>query len=176
MHHEIELSTLWSSKSEIRVKTDSMKNWFKMLVVALGATAMVGCNEPDLNPAEKMDVTPHNISGEWELVSYGNGVNLAEGSYVYLDIRRQDREFTEYQNIDNALGTVTTGRYYIYEDAKYGAVIRGEYDNSEGAWNHRYKVTLYKSEMVWTALDDATEVCVYQRCEIPEQIKVEDEE
>ena len=153
-----------------------MKKWFKMLVVALGATAMVGCNEPDLNPAEKMDVTPHNISGEWELVSYGSGVNLAEGSYVYLDIRRQDREFTEYQNIDNALGTVTTGRYYIYEDAKYGAVIRGEYDNSEGAWNHRYKVTLYQSEMVWTALDDATEVCVYQRCKIPEQIKVEDKE
>ena len=79
-----------------------MKNWFKMLVVALGATAMVGCNEPDLFPNKKMDVTPHNISGEWELVTYGGGVKPAEGSYVYLDIRRQNREFTEYQNIDSA--------------------------------------------------------------------------
>lgn len=153
-----------------------MKNWFKLLVVALGALAMVGCKDPDLSPNDQLEVTPHNISGEWELVSFAYGAAPAEGSYVYLDIRRKDREFIEYQNMNNAHGTVQTGRYYIYEDAEHGAVIRGEYDNSEGDWAHRYKVTLYEREMVWTALDDATEICVYQRCEIPEEIKIEDEE
>ena len=153
-----------------------MKNWFKVLVVALGAFAMVGCNnEPDFFPNEKMEVTPHNISGEWELVSFAWGDKLADGSYVYLDIKRKDRAFVEYQNIYNPYGTAVTGRYYIYEDVEHGAVIRGEYDNGKGDWTHRYKVTLYSDEMVWTALDDEKEICVYQRCSIPEELKIEED-
>lgn len=153
-----------------------MKNWFKMLAVALGALAMVGC-EPDLYQGDtKLDVTPNNISGEWKLVSFADGVQPAEGSYVYLDIRRKDREFVEYQNINNALGVAKTGRYNIYLDVEHGAIIRGEYDNSEGDWNNRYKVTLYDDTMIWTALNDATDISVYERCSIPEEIKIKDEE
>ena len=153
-----------------------MKIWFKMLVVAMAAFTAVGCTPQEDALSTKLEVTANGISGEWKLVSFASGQKPAEGSYVYLDIKRKDREFVEYQNIDNPYGTVATGRYYIYEDAEHGAVIRGEYDNSVGDWTNRYKVTLYEREMVWTALDDETEVCVYERCSIPEEIKIEEEE
>ena len=156
-----------------------MKNWLKIMTLALLSMAAVGCSEPDSYDDPKLDVTPHNISGEWKLVKF-EGANPANGSYVYLDIKRQDRKFTEFQNVDNAYGTVRTGVYYIYTDEVHGAVIRGEYDYGVGQWAHRYKVTLYSRTMVWTALGDDSVVCVYERCEIPEEIAsqapVEDEE
>ncbi len=153
-----------------------MKNLFKILAAALVAFAAVSCSEPGLHAdADKMDVTPTNIAGEWKLVSYDSGVKPAEGSYLYLDIRRKDRVFTEFKNLDNHYGTAMSGRYYIYEDEVHGAVIRGEYDYSLGQWNHYYKVTLYNGgTMVWTALDDDTAVCVYERCEIPEDVRALD--
>ena len=146
-----------------------MKNWLKMMALALVSLAAVSCNEPDLNPVLKLDVTPNNIAGEWQLVKF-EGADLAPNSYVYLDLRRQNREFTEFQNVNNAYGTARTGVYYIYTDETHGAVIRGQYDYGMGSWNYRYKVTLYADTMVWTAISDESVVCVYERCEIPAAI------
>lgn len=150
-----------------------MKNWLKIVAVALVALAFTGC-KPDLYPNPAKEVTPHTLAGQWKLVCYsdGNAVahNLAEGSYVYLEFTRKDRTFTEFQNINNAFGTVRTGVYNIYTDEEAGAVIRGMYDYGAGDWAHRYSVTLFDDEMVWIALDDPYQQCVYERCEIPEEI------
>jgi hypothetical protein len=140
-----------------------------MMALALVSLAAVSCNEPDLNPTVKLEVTPNNIAGEWKLVKF-EGADLAPNSYVYLNLRRKDREFTEFQNIDNAYGTARTGVYNIYTDETHGAVIRGQYDYSAGTWNYRYKVTLYDDTMVWTAISDESVVCVYERCDIPAEI------
>ena len=146
-----------------------MKNWLKLMALALVSLAAVSCNEPDLAPTLKLDVTPNNIAGEWKLVKF-EGAALADGSYVYLDIKRKNREFVEFQNVNNPYGIARTGAYNIYTDEMHGAVIRGEYDYSVGPWAYRYKVQLYRDTMIWTALNDESVVCVYERCEIPEEI------
>ena len=67
-----------------------------------------------------------------------------------------------------------TGGFYIETDPELGAVIRGSYDYDRGDWAHRYVVTsLTANEMVWVAKDDAEDVSVYVRTEIPAEIKGE---
>ena len=53
-----------------------------------------------------------------------------------------------------------------------GAIIYGNYDYSVGDWQHRYIVTDFsKTQMIWTAKDDRSDISVYERCDgIPEEI------
>ena len=120
----------------------------------------------------QLEVTPNNVAGEWMIQSWNNGQSLGEGFYVYLHLVRNDRTFTLYQNIDSFQHVVRTGRYVIEVDPEIGAVIRGNYDFEGGDWNHRYIITsLTANEMVWVAKDDPTDVSVYVRAEIPDELK-----
>ena len=49
---------------------------------------------------------------------------------------------------------------------------RQNYDYSAGDWQHRYIVTDFsKTQMIWTAKDDRSDISVYERCDgIPEDI------
>lgn len=105
---------------------------------------------------EYLDVNANNISGKWELVQW-NGSSLTEGTYVYLDIIRNDRTYTMYQNMDSFTNVphVVTGSYYIEYDSELGAIIRGNYDHDSGDWAHRYIVKdLTADQMYWVAKDD----------------------
>ena len=57
-------------------------------------------------------------------------------------------------------------------DEELGAIIYGNYDYSAGDWQHRYIVTDFsKTQMIWTAKDDRSDISVYERCDgIPEDI------
>lgn len=115
----------------------------------------------------RLEVNANNISGQWELGSW-NGGTLEEGTYVYIDIVRNDRTYTMYQNIDSFSDVphVVTGSYYIENDPETGAVIRGNYDYDSGDWGHRYIITdLTRSMMTWEAKDDSTFVQVWHRVE-----------
>ena len=106
------------------------------------------------------------------LKSFGDGQSVAEGCYLYLELVRNDRTFTLYDNLDSFGAVVRTGRYVIETDPELGAVIRGNYDFSGGDWNHRYVVrSLTAGEMVWVATDDPRDVSVYVRTEIPADVK-----
>ncbi len=137
------------------------------LLIAMAAALMLSaCDPNDLSqPVTYLEVNAHNISGTWELAEW-NGTALAEGTYVYLDIVRNDRTYTMYQNLDTFKDVPhsLTGSYFIETDPEYGAVIRGNYDHDSGDWAHRYIVrNLTENEMTWIAKDDETFVQKFVR-------------
>ena len=151
-----------------------MKNLLKGALLALVMVAIsVSCSKESEEYQEpQLDVTPNNIAGCWMLESYDNGVSLAEGSYVYIDFVRADRSFTIYQNLDSSSAREITGSYYIDIDVELGAVIRGQYDYGVGDWAHRYVVkSLTANKMIWVAKDDASNVSVYVRATLPEELQ-----
>lgn len=141
----------------------------KMMLMLLSAAAFlaVSCDviitEPD--PEPQLEVNANNISGKWELAQW-NEEPLAEGTYVYIDIVRNDRTYTMYQNLDSFSNVphVVTGSYYIETDPELGAVIRGNYDHDGGDWGHRYVVkSLTADQMIWIAKDDLTFLQEFRR-------------
>lgn len=152
----------------------------RIMVVALAAASLlaVSCTKNDqTEPQEpQLEVNPHSISGNWELVKWNESA-LAEGTYVYINFVRNDRTYTMYQNLDSFSNVphVITGSYYIDTDVELGAVIRGNYDHDSGDWAHRYVVkSLTASGMVWVAKDDATFIQEFKRVDNIPVAQVED--
>ena len=141
-------------------------NKVKMLIAAAFAVmSLISCTEKPEVTVEYIDVNANNISGRWELVEW-NGAPLTEGTYVYLDIVRNDRTYTMYQNLDSFTNVPhkVTGSYYIEYDPELGAILRGNYDHDSGDWAHRYIVKdLTATEMYWIAKDDRTFIQKYVR-------------
>ena len=141
-------------------------NKVKMLIAAAFAVmSLISCTEKPEVTVEYLDVNANNISGKWELVEW-NGSPLTEGTYVYLDIVRNDRTYTMYQNLDSFTNVPhkVTGSYYIEYDPELGAILRGNYDHDSGDWAHRYIVKdLTATEMYWIAKDDRTFIQKYVR-------------
>lgn len=135
------------------------------VIAATALSALFSCEKPEVEKVEYLEVNANNIAGKWALVEW-NGSSLAEGTYVYLDIIRNDRTYTMYQNIDSFKDVphIVTGSYYLENDPQLGAVIRGNYDYDSGDWAHRYVITcLTATEMIWTAKDDDTFVQKFER-------------
>ena len=130
-----------------------------LMVMAASGFALTSCTEKPVEVVEEyLEVNANNISGKWELVEW-NGSALAEGTYVYLNIVRNDRTYTMYQNLDSFSNVphVVTGSYFIEYDPEIGAIIRGNYDHDSGDWAHRYIVKdLTADQMYWVAKDDQT--------------------
>ena len=126
-----------------------------LILLSIITLSAVSCGkiimtEPE--DAPQLEVNAHNISGQWELVQW-NGEYLAEGTYVYLDIVRNDKTYTMYQNMDSFTNVphVITGSYNLSTEA----IIRGIYDHDCGEWSHRYVIkSLTANEMFWVATDD----------------------
>ena len=137
-----------------------MKRFKNILASALAALSFfaVSCDRNDMTEpqVEYLDVNANNISGKWELVEW-NGNALTAGTYVFMEIVRNDRTFKIYQNLDSFSDVphVVSGSYYIETDPELGAIIRGVYDHDSGDWAHRYIIKdLTASEMTWVAKDD----------------------
>ena len=133
-------------------------------ILAAASFAAVSCEK---TPEEivYLEVNANNISGKWQLMQW-NENTLNDDTYVYIDIVRNDRTYTMYQNIDSFKDVPhkVTGSYYLEVDPAIGAVIRGNYDHDSGDWAHRYIITdLSRTKMVWTAKDDPTFVQIWNR-------------
>ena len=144
-----------------------IKRFLSASFAVLAAMAAISCETEEERVPEpvQLEVNANNISGKWQLVEW-NGAGLAEGTYVYLDIVRNDKTYTMYQNLDSfsKIPHVVTGSYYIEEDVELGAVIRGNYDHDSGDWAHRYIVkSLTATQMVWVAKDDAEFIQTFER-------------
>ena len=128
-----------------------------LILLSIITLAAVSCDKTAMpEEAPQLEVNANNISGQWELVEW-NGSNLTEGTYVYLDIVRNDKTYTMYQNMDsfNNVPHVLTGSYHLSTDVELGAIIRGTYDHDSGEWSHRYIIkSLTANEMLWVATDD----------------------
>lgn len=145
-----------------------LKKTFFPLLAAM-ALVSVSCEKNEIPEPEEpqLEVNANNISGKWELVKWNESA-LAEGTYVYLDLVRNDKTYTIYQNLDSFsdIPHVATGSYFIDTDVELGAVIRGTYDYDSGDWAHRYIVkSLTATRMVWVAKDDQTYIQEFERIE-----------
>ena len=136
-----------------------MKKILILLSIISLAFSTASCEKEETNPQpQQLEVNAHNISGQWELVEW-NGANLEAGTYVYLDIVRNDKTYTMYQNMDSFTNVshIITGSYHLSIDVELGAIIRGRYDHDCGEWSHRYIIrSLTANEMIWVATDDAS--------------------
>lgn len=145
-----------------------MNKTFKSFISVLFASLiLVSCGKEQPEVIEYLDVNANNISGSWELVDW-NGSALREGTYVFINLVRNDRTYTMYQNIDSFgdIPHVITGRYFIETDPAVGAVIRGDYDHDSGDWAHRYIVKdLTATSMTWVAKDNPEYIQKYERVE-----------
>lgn len=146
-----------------------MKNLLKTALVALAVSLAVSCDGNGEAEEAYLPLTVFNVDGLWQLAEW-NGSPLAEGSFAYIQLERQDRKFTSYDNISTFGTHIETGFFDIYqeENAIWGYY---EYDNTRW-WTHKYTVSeLTGSRMVWTAQNDPDEVRVYVRIdELPEGI------
>lgn len=150
-----------------------MKNFLKISFLMLLSVGFAGCDDDKSYVDPGLEVSSYNISGTWKLESWNNGVALAEGSYVYLQLDYRDGyEFTIYQNLDSFGPRRITGVYNLYTDESLGSVIRGMYDYENGEWASRYIIRdLYADRMTWIATDNADNISLYVRCDaIPEEI------
>ncbi len=138
-----------------------MKNLLKIAFVAAVLAAASSCEKAGEEGEAYLPVTPYNIEGIWELSEW-NGAALADGTFAYIEIVRQDRKFTTYDNLDSFLTSVKTGEYDVDE---VDGSIGGIYDySSMTPWSHSYVISeLTHDRMVWTAEDDESEVRVYVR-------------
>ena len=144
-----------------------IKRFLSASFTVLAAMAAISCETEEERVPEpvQLEVNANNISGKWQLVEW-NGAGLAEGTYVYLDIVRNDKTYTMYQNLDSFTNVphVVTGSYFIETDPELGAIIRGNYDHDSGDWSHRYIVkSLTDVQMVWVAKDDETFIQIFDR-------------
>ena len=134
-----------------------MKKILTLISIIAIAFSAASCEKEENNAQpQQLEVNAHNISGQWELVQW-NGNALVEGTYVYLDIVRNDKTYTMYQNMDSFTNVphVITGSYALSTDVELGAIIRGIYDHDCGEWSHRYVIkSLTANEMFWVATDD----------------------
>ena len=148
-----------------------MNTFKKIMTAALAALSFlaVSCDKNENTEPQEiyLDVNANNISGKWELVEW-NGNALTTGTYVFMEIVRNDRTFKIYQNLDSFSDVphVVSGSYYIETDPELGAIIRGVYDHDSGDWAHRYIIKdLTASEMTWVAKDDPDYIQKYVRVE-----------
>ncbi|MBR5273738.1 MAG: hypothetical protein IKU33_00675 [Bacteroidales bacterium] len=148
-----------------------MNTFKKIMTAALAALSFlaVSCDMNDVSEPQEiyLDVNANNISGKWELVEW-NGAALTSGTYVFLDIVRNDRSFKIYQNLDSFSNVphVVSGLYNLETDPELGAIIRGTYDHDSGDWAHRYIIKdLTAVKMTWVAKDDPDYVQKYVRVE-----------
>ena len=144
-----------------------IKRFLSASFAVLAAMAAMSCETEEERVPEpvQLEVNANNISGKWQLVEW-NGAGLAEGTYVYLDIVRNDKTYTMYQNLDSFTNVphVVTGSYFIETDPELGAIIRGNYDHDSGDWAHRYIVkSLTDVQRVWVAKDDETFIQILDR-------------
>lgn len=137
------------------------------LAIVIAASTFVSCEKVESDSVVYLEVNANNISGKWELVEW-NDAELAADTYVYLNIVRNDRTYTIYQNVDSFdnVPHVITGSYSLETDPELGAIIRGNYDYDSGDWNHRYIIkNLTATEMTWVAKDDKDFIQKYKRVE-----------
>lgn len=121
----------------------------------LTTLALAGCSKDGERGPEYLEVNKNNISGKWELVEF-NGQPLAEGTYMEIELVRNDETFTINQNFDSFqdIPHTVTGRYSLSTDVERGVVIDGVYDHDAGFWSHSYVISeLTAGSMVWTAYD-----------------------
>ncbi len=147
-----------------------IKTIFSVIFITLLSFTLFSCSDDDDDKVEAPVLTTATIHGTWQLTSW-NGQAVSDGLYCYITFNRSDTSFKMYQKFDSMYARCITGSFGIEKDYYLGYVISGKYDFDMGEWNHEYIVDYEGDIMTWTAKDDDSDQCVYERCdEVPEDI------
>ena len=143
-----------------------MKKFFS-LIASVSALVILAVSCGEKEPViEYLEVNKNNISGTWSLKEW-NGAALKEGSFLRMELIRDDGTFRITENLDSFedIPRVVTGRYSQENYDDLGAVISGDYDHDSGFWTHSYVIRdLTSLSMTWIAVDDENFVQVFERC------------
>ena len=143
-----------------------MKKFFS-LIASVSALVILAVSCGEKEPViEYLEVNKNNISGTWSLTEW-NGAALKEGSFLRMELIRDDGTFRITENLDSFedIPRVVTGRYSLDNYDDLGAVISGDYDHDSGFWTHSYVIRdLTSLSMTWIAVDDENFVQVFERC------------
>ena len=122
----------------------------KLLYILAAALLMAACGKE--TPVEQ------GICGEWHSTSLS-----AEGE-IYMSLT-EDNKFELYQQIGDGRHRLYRGTYSFEND-----ILTGKYNDGE-QWAYSYQVVLSGNTMTLTTLDESAQVSVFQRAEIPAEVK-----
>lgn len=113
---------------------------------------------PPAPPVENGDTSA--LAGVWHLAEWRG---TAPSFEVYMDI--SDNGIVDlYQRIESR-----EWQHFISSAAYEDGIIRGTYSDGV-AWGASYSVTLDADSMIWVDVNDPTDVSVYVRAELPDDI------
>lgn len=139
-----------------------MKSRFFILALA-ALFCLAGCKKAPVDNEPELPVNFTNTAGDWKLVEW-NGNSMSDGKEPGVFIHLKGGEFVMWQSVGSMYPAKYTGTYNILEEEGVGMIIRGMYEYTYEYWQHKYVITSLKSrKMVWTALDDPSDVSVYER-------------
>ena len=136
------------------MKSLKIVSWAMLLLVAL-----TGCGDKEKpKPGEKSVV-----AGEWSLVQWNDAT---PDFHVYIDFN-SDGTFQMYQQVWSFDYEFFEGMYTLTGD-----VLTGKYADGT-AWACGYRVSIVDGQLFMYSQEDTPVTSVYEKCTIPEQIKIE---
>lgn len=115
---------------------------------------------PEKPELPESDINAEDIAGTWHLVSWSGS---EPGFEVYMSIT-EDGALTLWQRIEN-YGWEAFRCTLSYEDA----IVSGVYQDGT-AWSTSYVVTIGDESMTWTSGNDSSDVSVYCRESLPDDL------
>lgn len=112
-------------------------------------------------PEPPVDSDTTAIAGTWHLVEWCGTTPSFE---VYMEINTTG-DVVLYQKMQSRDWECYTSSAGITEDG----IIRGVYDDGV-AWGASYSYTTTANSMTWVNANDASDVSVYERCELPDGV------
>ena len=128
---------------------------FIPLIMALAMFWACGEDKP-ITPVEPETSLSEQIIGEWHYTS-------AEAD-IYLGLS-SDSSFELYQKIGDGRYRLYRGTWNLEED-----ILTGKYNDGED-WAAAYQISIEGETLTMTSKNDAAEVSVYKKAEIPSTVK-----
>ncbi|MBO7313058.1 MAG: lipocalin family protein [Alistipes sp.] len=132
-----------------------MKAKFYMMVAALFALAITGCNKENDTPADNLAT---KVVGEWHCTPEEYDID------VYVSFTAEGT-FDEYQRIGEGRYRHYTGTWAMNKSELSGVYADGT------AWGSSYKVSFSGEDMLLTSTNDTAETMTYVKEIIPDEVK-----
>lgn len=128
----------------------------KILYLLAAILVAASCGEKEEGKTE--------LTLEQKLQNQWHSTSLAIDADIYLDFKA-DNTFELYQQIGEGAHRLYRGTWNLEGD-----LLTGRYNDGED-WAAAYKIAIEENTLTLTSQNDAAENAVYEKAEIPEEIK-----
>lgn len=129
----------------------------KILYLLAAILVAASCGEKEEGKTEELTLE-QKLQNQWHSTS------LAIDADIYLDFKA-DNTFELYQQIGEGAHRLYRGTWNLEGD-----LLTGRYNDGED-WAAAYKIAIEENTLTLTSQNDAAENAVYEKAEIPEEIK-----